>query len=697
MRKGKDLHISFEKEGQDVDLIIEGFYNYENQALIGAHENNKYYYYIPDTAEVEDYVTQLVDGDIEGHALGGEETTPWWSLAIVEVGGILPWLVAVGLLGTAIGLAMRGKSENDVPEAVNDRYTLENYTDSYTGNVSENDYRSKDGDFFCIKKDNQPRHGTVTLDSATGEFIYTPDETFQGEDSFVYTITDSNCDRSQATVILNVKDTSKPSTCVPIADIEDDFSLDNEYGTAVTVDLVKNDQKDGDKIDLSSIKLLDKNGNKVTTLKVLGEGTWTINSDGTATFTPEEGFVGNPTPVDYTAKTITGKEVDAPATVTITYTDKPVEPQANPRIELLKGSEMPANAKVGDEITYTFTAKNTGDVTVENVKITDKKLGLIGDKALDAGVLKPDESIQITVKYTLTQEDFDTGKVENTAMVIGTDPNGNKVTDDSDSTNQADEDSQKTGNPNNTDDEKGNDGDPNNDPTVTPLAPKGELALIKAGVYADVNQDKMANVGDTITYTLTAENTGNVTLKNVTISDEKLKLINAKPTHIIDDKGNETAVTTATVTLKPHEKAIIKDVVYTITQDDVDKGKVENTAIAKGTDPKGTEITDDSDSKNPADEDSQKTGNPNNTDDEKGNDGDPNNDPTVTPLAPKGELALIKAGVYADVNQDKMANVGDTITYTLTAENTGNVTLKNVTISDEKLKLINAKPTITYT
>lgn len=53
----------------------------------------------------------------------------------------------------------------------------------------------------------------------------------------------------------------------------------------------------------------------VKTKTVAGEGTWTINADGSITFTPEKGFAGHPTPVYYMAKNTNGKaSTDDPTT-----------------------------------------------------------------------------------------------------------------------------------------------------------------------------------------------------------------------------------------------------------------------------------------------------------------------------------------------------------------------------------------------
>ncbi|WP_082794110.1 Ig-like domain-containing protein, partial [Psychrobacter phenylpyruvicus] len=103
-RVGKDLHVSVEENGQDSDLIIEGYYEESDSALIGLAEDGSYYYYVPDTGEVADFVTELAPGAVEGQALGGNAySTPWWVGATDQAGfGILPWLVGLAGLGALI-------------------------------------------------------------------------------------------------------------------------------------------------------------------------------------------------------------------------------------------------------------------------------------------------------------------------------------------------------------------------------------------------------------------------------------------------------------------------------------------------------------------------------------------------------------------------------------------------------------------
>ena len=75
---------------------------------------------------------------------------------------------------------------------------------------------------------------------------------------------------------------------------------------------------------------------------VPGEGVWTVDpATGAITFTPEATFVGNPTPISYTAANDAGGPGEA-ATVTVTYT-APVVPVT---LAFTGSSPVPAMAGV---------------------------------------------------------------------------------------------------------------------------------------------------------------------------------------------------------------------------------------------------------------------------------------------------------------------------------------------------------------
>ncbi|KAA1242332.1 gliding motility-associated C-terminal domain-containing protein, partial [Aquimarina sp. RZ0] len=190
------------------------------------------------------------------------------------------------------------------------------------------------------------------------------------------------------------------------------------------------------------------------------------------------------------------------------------------------------------------------------------------------------------------------------------------------------------------------DGVPDNDPTVTILTLMPELTFVKTGIANG------SSVGDSITYTFTVTNTGNVTIDAIFIDD------------ILTGSTN-LAVTPST--LNPGEQGTAT-AIYIITQDDINNGEVMNSATVIGEDPNGENVMDISDS---GDE----------TVDEDG-DLDPTNDPTITTIIQNANLALTKTGVYVDVNGDSLPNVGDEIQYVFTVENTGNVDITNIILTD---------------
>ena len=142
-------------------------------------------------------------------------------------------------------------------------------------------------------------------------------------------------------------------------------------------------------------------------------------------------------------------------------------------------------------IDYLIVITNTGNVTLTTVTLTDdltdgngNELDLTYPTTFDVITLDPGVSKTIEASYLVEQPAADTGEINNTASVVGTAPDGTTV-DASQTDVQA----------------------------LIDLSP--EISIEKTSDAPSDGWDK----GDTITYTIAVENTGNVTLSDVTVTD----------------------------------------------------------------------------------------------------------------------------------------------------------------------------------
>lgn len=205
-------------------------------------------------------------------------------------------------------------------------------------------------------------------------------------------------------------------------------------------------------------------------------------------------------------------------------------------------------ASLDEELTYTFTVKNTGNVTLDDVRITDAKLGLTNVPCV--AELAPGETTTCPLlpspqTYTVTATDLEHGSVSNTATVKGSPPSGPDVTDQGSATI----------------------------PTDQPA-----IQLIKSVTDSD-DADQLGSAGEVLTYSFTVINTGNVPLTDVRITDAKLGLTNALCVPVLAVGATTTCPALAGTT-------------YTVTDADVTAGSVHNTATALGTPPSGSDVSD---------------------------------------------------------------------------------------------------------
>jgi CshA-type fibril repeat protein len=84
-------------------------------------------------------------------------------------------------------------------------------------------------------------------------------------------------------------------------------------GQSVEIDVVGNDSNGFFDLNASTVRIIDPStGDKVTELVVPGEGTWSVDVEtGKIRFVPEAGYVGDPTPIEYSIEDVQGTEVKA--------------------------------------------------------------------------------------------------------------------------------------------------------------------------------------------------------------------------------------------------------------------------------------------------------------------------------------------------------------------------------------------------
>ena len=281
----------------------------------------------------------------------------------------------------------------------------------------------------------------------------------------------------------------------------------------------------------------------------------------------------------------------------------------DPSVELQKVGTLNDGANgepdEGETITYVFTVTNTGNVTLTNLIITET-VGDITFVGSPIASLEPGQSnnTSYTGSYKLTQADIDSGSFTNTAEVSGTAPDDSQVTD-SDGDDQV-------------------------------LIDSPGIELEKTGtVNMDVVEpDNRIDAGDTITYTFTVTNSGNVTLTDISLADTVggITLAGDPIASLAPDESDSTTFTGS----------------YTITQADIDSGTFTNTAEVTGTPPEGEDATD-------TDDDTQ----------------------TLTGVARIGVAKRV-----IDTPVEVSPGVWD-ITFEILVRNYGNVTLSSLQITDD--------------
>ncbi|WP_168797704.1 DUF7507 domain-containing protein [Aliishimia ponticola] len=331
----------------------------------------------------------------------------------------------------------------------------------------------------------------------------------------------------------------------------------------------------------------------------------------------------------------------------------------------------PAAPVAGELLTYTYVVRNPNQFDIFDINVIETPPGAAGTPPAFTGTgtppvigapaggadidgqgdlpdLAPGGAITYTATYAITQDDIDTGFVQNTATVTATDVYGDPISDFSDDTAV-----------NNGTDYNGDDNP--DDPTVATLPRVAKLSLEKT-ILSDTLSEPPA-AGDTIEYQVVVTNTGNTNITDVAVTDPGPEFGG-----VAASNGPVVFTTTDATDLSPTDEATFTGT-YTLDATDAANfltaasptDAILNEADATGNVPGGTTL-----------------------------ETEPDTAETGVSLTPGIELTKAITQVTDTNGNGILGDAGDEVLYDLTVTNTGITSLANVRVTDAKLGLTNA-------
>ncbi|MGY6399770.1 tandem-95 repeat protein [Vibrio parahaemolyticus] len=302
--------------------------------------------------------------------------------------------------------------------------------------VLGNDTFESDGKVVSLDTNNGPANGTVSV-NPDGSVTYTPNDNYQGTDSFTYIVTSGGVSES-TTVSVDVT----PVNDAPVA--KDDIATTQE-DTAVTIDVLPNDtDADGDKLSIESASVPKEQGTvEVVNGKLVFTPAENFNGDAEITYTVTDGALTDQATVKVTVNAVNDTPIikvdavesiteDAVSTDTVVAT-LTVRDTDTPEDQLTVSLENNSNGYfvlVGDEVKLTqagVDAVNNDELNLKDLTISasvsdgvnptaNDSDSLIVNRVNDAPTIKVDAVESITedavntdtVVATLTVRDTDT-------------------------------------------------------------------------------------------------------------------------------------------------------------------------------------------------------------------------------------------------------------------------------------------------
>jgi hypothetical protein len=264
------------------------------------------------------------------------------------------------------------------------------YETAVTIDVLAND-SDEDADALSITSTTTPSHGSVTIND--GKVVYTPNDGYEGDDSFTYTISDGE-DTSTANVAVTVNAQKEDVNIAPVAQ---DDSAKTAYETAVKIDVLSNDSdEDGDALSISS-----------TTSPANGS---VVIESGAITYTPNDDFSGE----DSFEYSITDGADNATAKVTVSVGENPntapeaKDDTATTAYETAVTIDVLANDSDANDDTLRITSTTTashGSVSISDGKVVyTPNAGYEGSDAFSYTISDGEEQSSANVTVTVEEK-----------------------------------------------------------------------------------------------------------------------------------------------------------------------------------------------------------------------------------------------------------------------------------------------------
>jgi hypothetical protein len=243
---------------------------------------------------------------------------------------------------------------NDAPMAINDIASTDEDTQILINVISNDTDIDGNIDPSTVQIVSPPNNGIVIVDVLTGSVTYTPNENFNGTDSFVYQVCDDGTPLPALCSSATVSITVNPVNDLPIAN--NDSAITNE-DTEILIDILANDSDvDGNIVPGSVIIVSGPTNGVVNIESFTGVVTYIPNENfnGTDSFVYQVCDDGTPLPAECASATVIITIIpvnDAPLALFLSNSSLP-ENQQN----VLIGSFSSEDIDTGDSFTYALVS-----------------------------------------------------------------------------------------------------------------------------------------------------------------------------------------------------------------------------------------------------------------------------------------------------------------------------------------------------